>query len=295
MTNEQKNIPNIKFEPKSIAVKGIEIIKLQDLIKRREQFDHNPEKAHQLTFNLIMFYTKGESEHLVDFVKHEVKTNSVIYVSKGQVHAYKFTEGLEGFLIPFTEDYFEQQINRLPKEAIIRIFNSQLFSPKIQVPENSNVRNYINLLYDEFHKETNAFNKANIINYLFNIIFSKLENLKKHQTLYLKESDKLKTFLKFKRLLEKGYQNSRNADFYAERLNITYKHLNEISKEVVNITAKQFIDEFIILEAKRQLINSEIKSTELAFSMGFEEPTNFVKYFKKNTGFTPNQYKKLNL
>ena len=61
---------------------------------------------------------------------------------------------------------------------------------------------------------------------------------------------------------------------------------------MVSVTAKQFIDAFVILEAKRLLINSEIKSTELAYSLGFEEPTNFVKYFKKHTGFTPNTFKK---
>ena len=87
------------------------------------------------------------------------------------------------------------------------------------------------------------------------------------------------------------FTESRNADFYAKKMNITYKHLNVICKEVVNITAKRFIDEFVILEAKRQLINSAVKSTELAFSLGFEEPTNFIKYFKKFTGLTPNRFK----
>ncbi|MGB2684580.1 MAG: helix-turn-helix domain-containing protein, partial [Olleya sp.] len=69
-------------------------------------------------------------------------------------------------------------------------------------------------------------------------------------------------------------------------------HLNTICKATIAITAKQFIDQFVVLEAKRLLINSEIKSTELAYSLGFEESTNFVKYFKKHTGFTPNKFKK---
>lgn len=99
-------------------------------------------------------------------------------------------------------------------------------------------------------------------------------------------------FLKFKNILEKEYIISRNADYYAKKINITYKHLNVICKGIVSITAKQFIDEFVILEAKRKLINSSIKSTELAYLMGFEESTNFVKYFKKHTGHTPNQFKK---
>ena len=84
---------------------------------------------------------------------------------------------------------------------------------------------------------------------------------------------------------------SRNAEFYANQMNITYKHLNEICKEIINSTAKQFIDDFVLLEAKRQLTNSGIRSTDLAYQLGFREPTNFVKYFKKHTGLTPNQFK----
>ncbi len=57
----------------------------------------------------------------------------------------------------------------------------------------------------------------------------------------------------------------RNADYYAEQLNITYKHLNVVCKAIVKSTAKQYIDDFVILEAKRNLINSSIKSTELAY------------------------------
>ena len=136
----------------------------------------------------------------------------------------------------------------------------------------------------------NYFNSE--IRYNLAIIFSKLERLKQYQTFNLKRSDKLNKFLDFKSLLEIHFNKSRNADFYAEKLNITYKHLNTICKSIIALTAKQFIDEYIILEAKRLLVNSEIKSTELAYFLGFEEPTNFVKYFKKHTKFTPNQFKK---
>lgn len=287
-----KEIPNIQFESKNPKIKGIEIITIESLIQRKDNLDHFPQKAHQLDFYMLVFYSEGETEHLVDFVWHQVKKHTLFYLTKGQINAFKFNKNLKGYLIIFTEDYFKSQLNKLPKNAVIRLFTSHLFSPKIQIPESSNVPEYINLINDEFYKEKNEFNKSNIISSLYTVIFSKLEQLKKHQTFYLKESQKLEAFLNFKSLIEQHFTESRNADFYAQKMNITYKHLNTICKEIVDITAKQFIDEFIILEAKRKLINSEIKSTELAYSLGFEEPTNFVKYFKKHTRLTPNSFKK---
>lgn len=289
MKNE---ISNILFNSEKPNNSDIEIITIESLNKRKNDIDHSPEKAHQVAFNMIVFYTEGKSKQLVDFVWHTVKKNTIIHLSKGQINAFQLTNELKGFIILFTEDYFKKQINALPKNEIIRLFNSQLFSPIIEVPEDSNVQKYMKLFYDEYSNVNEDYNQENTYSALLSIVFSKLERLKQYQTFHLKRSDKLNKFLDFKSLLETYFNKSRNADFYAEKLNITYKHLNTICKDIISLTAKQFIDEFIVLEAKRLLVNSEIKSTELAYSLGFEEPTNFVKYFKKHTGFTPNQFKK---
>jgi AraC-like DNA-binding protein len=287
----QNKIPNITFNSQKSNNSGIEILTIESLFKRISEADHNPEKAHQVAFNMIIFYTAGESKHLVDFVWHNVKKNTILHISKGQIHAFQFTKDLKGYILLFTDEYLKKQIHSLPKNEIIRLFNSHLFSPKIEVPEDSNVEQYIRLFYEEYTNPKESYNQDNTYNALHSIIFSKLERLKQYQTVHLKKSDKLNTFLNFKSLLEENFSQSRNADFYAEKLNMTYKHLNTICKDIVNVTAKQFIDAFIILEAKRLLINSEIKSTQLAYSLGFEESTNFVKYFKKHTELTPNSFK----
>ena len=60
-------------------------------------------------------------------------------------------------------------------------------------------------------------------------------------------------------------------------LGVSYHHLNKIVKAVTGRTAKAFIDNFIILECKRQLAVSDIPVKELTYLMGFDEPTNFVK------------------
>jgi len=289
MTDE---IPYIQFKSRDTKIEGIEIITIEDIISRKDNLSHSPEKAHQIKFYKIVFYTNGVTEHLVDFIWHKVQKNTLIYLSKGQINAFKFTDDVKGYVILFTEEYFRKRLSYIPNDTVIRLFTSHLFSPKIQVPEASNVISYIILLFNEFYALNGYYNKENIISSLYTIIFSKIEELKKSQTHYLKESDKLIQFLDFQKFLKEDYRISRNADYYAGKMNITYKHLNIVCKEVINTTAKQFIDEFVILEAKRNLINSNIKSTELAYLLGFEESTNFTKYFKKHTGLTPNRFKK---
>ncbi|WP_428740957.1 helix-turn-helix domain-containing protein [Tenacibaculum sp.] len=287
----KREIPNLLFKSKSPEISGIEIITLEKIKEEKDSFNHSPEKAHQLEFYQLAFYTDGTSEQLIDFVWHKVEKNTVIYVSKGQVNAFKFNKDLKGFLILFTEDYLKEQLAKIPKDTAIRLLTPQLFSPKVQVGQTSNLPEYVKLIFEEFYKSTDSFNKKHIVDSLFSIIFSKVEEIKKNETDYIKDSEKLRLFLKFQTKLKKTFIRNKNADFYAQELGVTYKHLNVVVKEVINKTAKQYIDEFVILEAKRNLVNSTIKSTELAYLMGFEESTNFVKYFKKRTGLTPNEFK----
>ena len=174
MTNE---IPNIVFESNNSKVKGLEIITIESLVQRKDSLNHYPEKVHQLNFYILVFYTKGETGHFVDFVWHKAQKNDLFYLSKGQVNAFQFNESLGGYVILFTEDYFKTQLNKLPKNAIVHLFNSHLFSPKIHVPEDSNISNYMHLLFDEFYKNKDEFNQKNILDALYNIYFFKIRTV----------------------------------------------------------------------------------------------------------------------
>lgn len=286
-----KELPQIYFKSKFPQINGIEIIQIEEIAKRKSGFDHDPEKPHIVDFYQIIIYTKGNTKHLVDFVWHTAQKNSLFYISKGQVNSFKFNPEIRGYALLFTGAYFKKHLNNLTKDTTLRLLAFHLFTPKINISVNSNVLDYVDVLYDEFYKIGGSFNKKAIIDSLFTIILSKLEELKQEQTSNMRDSDKLNHFFQFHSLLKENYKTSRNAEFYARKMSITYKHLNEICKEIIDSTAKRFIDDYILLEAKRQLTNSGKRSTDLAYQLGFNEPTNFVKYFKKHTGLTPNQFK----
>ncbi len=285
------DIPNIQFESHHESVVGVDIRTIESLAALRNNFDHDPEKPHQLDFNLLVVFTRGNARHFIDFEWHEVAENTVLHLSKGQINAFEFTPSIAGFIIPFTDDYLSYQLSILPKVKLIQLFNSQVFSAKIDINGIPEITDYTRLLYKEFYQEKITVNKQSVCNSLFAIIFSKLEALKQVVLDHLDSSRHLEEFLEFRSLLATQYTESRNADFYADQMHISYKHLNNICKNMVDLTAKQVIDQFVVLEAKRKLINSTVKSTQLAYLLGFEEATNFIKYFKKHTGFTPNKFK----
>ena len=127
---------------------------------------------------------------------------------------------------------------------------------------------------------------------LLKLLLLKAERVK--QTLIPKEnnSEWVNQFSQFRFLLSDRFSRTRNANDYAKMMGISYNHLNKIVKAVTGNTAKSFIDQFIILESKRQLAVSDISVKELTYLMGFDEPTNFVKYFKRHNQLSPAQFKK---
>jgi AraC-like DNA-binding protein len=98
----------------------------------------------------------------------------------------------------------------------------------------------------------------------------------------------------FKDLLEINFKTQKQVSFYAKELIITEKRLNQATSKVFGKTPKHIIDDRIILEAKRILVHTNESIKEVAYNLGFEEPTNFIKYFKKHSSVTPTEFREQN-
>ncbi|SFD42217.1 AraC family transcriptional regulator [Algibacter pectinivorans] len=286
-----KDIPQITFNPATTNNFGFEIVPIKDIAKSKSEHNHDPELPHRLKFYNLIFFTEGSGRHFIDFNWYPVQQNSLVYLTKDQVNAFEFSNHLKGYCIIFTETYFVNSFTNLSDDFVFRLFNPELFSPILQIPQNSEFTTYFNLLYTEY-KNSSTFNHKHIVNSLLTILISKAENLKQKQTFHITDTSKVALYQNFISLIEKQLTKSRSARYYAKELAITYKHLNKVCKTLVNKTAKNVIDDFVILQAKRSLINANLTSAQLAYNLGFEDPTNFTKYFKKNTGLTPKAFVK---
>ena len=79
--------------------------------------------------------------------------------------------------------------------------------------------------------------------------------------------------------------------YYAEKLHISPKHLSYILKKNTGKTAKQLIDLALALEAKILLKSEGLTISEIAYSLGFEDTSNFTKFFKRMTGSSPTGFR----
>lgn len=96
----------------------------------------------------------------------------------------------------------------------------------------------------------------------------------------------------FMALIRQHHTRQRSIGFYADRLYISPKYLSHIIKDVTGRSAADWIDQFVILEAKNLLRFSNKNIQQIAYALNFSTQSSFGKYFKHLTGMSPTQYQK---
>lgn len=98
-------------------------------------------------------------------------------------------------------------------------------------------------------------------------------------------------FEQFLKLVAENFMSHKNIGFYADRLYLTPKYLSSLVKTVSGRTASEWIDSFVILEAKNLLKYSDMTVKEIGYKLNFASIPSFFKFFKSNTGMTPTDYR----
>ena len=149
---------------------------------------------------------------------------------------------------------------------------------------------YMTKIYEEFQVMGN--DSIDIIRaYLTILLFETKKLLKSNAIQDLKRSRAEEITYLFEQLVKNTKHKKQKLSYYASKLFISDVYLSECIKKVTGFSAKHLLTDYIIFEAKYLLTESENKLDVISNQLGFNETTNFINFFKKNTGKTPNQYR----
>lgn len=284
------SIPQVTFHNPKLDSAELEVIDLS-VLRERDIEDHNPSQAHRVSFFALLYITAGRGHHQVDFVDYSLHAGDALVIQREQVHAFSFSSSLEGKLLVFTQAFLDQvHANmRLPNYTPTHLNPS--YNPLIRLEPATRKR--CDNLVAELTTETALAQPDPLITmYLFSALSLML---RRQQPLVNGEqlaNTRSEAFSRFMGLLQESFTQTRDANWYAQQLHTTYKTLNQVCKQATGQTAKQLIDAFTVIEIKRQLVVSQSNSQQLAYQLGFEDASNFVKYFKKHTQQTPAQFQR---
>ena len=282
-------IPEYNFREESKQI-GFEIVELAYLFSR-----HSVEERtipHRLKFYALMFITNGYGQHEIDFNMYSFKTNSILFIGKDQIHAWRKSNNVNGFMVFFTEDFLYQNQIKFKDLSYSYPYNSILYEPVVDISKSDKFDSFLSLIHyiREEYKTPNHPDKQEILQCLLRTFILKIRaQSKQDNTKVLRKEKEL--FIRFQRLLDEKISTSRNAKDYCQWLNISYRQLNSVCKTLTNLTVKEFIDKILILKIKKYLSDNPENISQVSYIFGFQEVTNFTKYFKKHTSISPKSFR----
>jgi len=286
--NEIPSIDLVQIHKKDF---GFQIVNNREILLN-DELKHNPFRPHRIRFYAILFIKEGTGIHSIDFKDYIYKRGSVIFISKEQVHAFEKNMERKALFLLFTEEFLEKESLGSNLMQQLSLYNYHLYPPVINLHEKELVvfSELLDLLKLEFDSANDLLTEE-IMHSSLKIFLCLAERIRKRNQKLKPRSKYLDEFLRFQKLLTLNIQKTRKVKAYAEELLISSKKLNRITQEISGKPAKGYINEFLIVEIKRLLMNPAFSIKEVAHQSGFEETTNFVKYFKKQVGKNPSEFR----
>ena len=282
----QSDIEKVKFKPG--LPWEIEIVPIADTVIKHQQSIIHP---HRPEFYHIFWIQRGVAKYLIDFEPIIVRPDCFLFVNKDRVQSIDDRSKHDGKLLLFTDSFFANNEADTKYLHSSILFNDLLDIPIVNVKAHKPLRDIFAAIEKELEEENDMYHYGLLHNLLHNLLLlAERERRNQGFTDIGKGADLDYTVL-FKDLLETQFKSLKSVSGYASQLNVSEKRLAHATSKTLGKSPKAIINERIMLETKRLLIHTNRSIKQIGYDLGFEEPTNFIKYFRKHTDKTPINFK----
>lgn len=245
-------------------------------------------ELHRHDFYFILALEQGSGMHEIDFVNYPITAHSIFLLRPGQVHQLKLDAGSTGLLIEFDREFYH------PTDNVAAGRLKRAYSKKYCATDSvrfHKLMRTLNSIYDEMAEKAEGYQAA-VRAYLDVFFIEFIRSGKNPTTAQTSASDYTQEkFEELTVLLNEQIATLKNVAQYASLLNLSSYQLNAITKAAVGKTASELINEQMILEAKRHLLATSAQVKDIAFHLGYEDISYFIRFFKKHTGSTPEAFR----
>lgn len=259
---------------------GVEVLTLAELRGRagaaRLSRPLRSDKHHLLTL------TAGSLRHSVDFTDYPLKSGDWLWARPGQVQQWDGLEGAEGTLVMFDGEF-------LDPDTAIEAGSEDTHAPVVRVPDAED-HPILRVAASQLQWEFGATRllplgtRLQILRHLLAVLVLRVACLPSPRG-PLREPGEV--YAAFRDAVERDFANSRRLNDYAAALAYSPRTLSRATLAAVGVSAKEFIDRRVILEAKRMLACSDHAAARIGARLGFSSATNFNKFFHQRSGMTP--------
>ena len=269
-----KTIRSLPFRHGAKPHLGFEIFRLRDLFDRadRKALDHALETPQRPEFHTVYVGIQGKGKLVVDFTPVPLGAGHVTVVARGRVQQFVVDRRVDAWMLLFAPE-------RVASHAVL---SPTWAEPALAIRDKA-IDALVASLVAEHARPSDAQQPA--------ILDALLHALLLHCDRALGASPTSVGLERFFTILERDHARTRSVAHYAKEAGISKRRLGELLAERTGKSTKQVIDERVVLECKRLLAHTDISVKELATRVGFDEPTNLVKFFRHHTQTTPQAFR----
>ena len=253
-----------------------------------------PQSSTRLNFILMAMCKKGKAQYSIDTRQQVVKPGDLMFVSERHViDNYEASPDFECLCIMLTTEYYHGFVQDVKNVSSLLLFSMNnpvvpLTNKEIQV-----FTNYFETIRKKM-ADTNHHYRSPLVKALLLAMFYDMSNViyRVERQGNRKHTRAEAIFAHFIRLLEDNFRTQHRVSWYAEQLCITPKYLSEIVKKISLRTPNEWIDSYVILEARVLLKNTTKSIKEITDELNFPNQSFLGKYFKEHVGVSPSEYRK---
>lgn len=285
-----KDIPRLGFRPPPGYAFDIEVFPASGWLERVPA-DHFRYPS-RLDFHQLVLVTQGRLGHTVDFKLESTRTGSILAMRPGQVQRFESTRSWDGWVVIFRPESFQATagMGSQPPGLSVDDIPVQLTLGKASFEA---VRDAM----VQMHQDATIVGQMQLVSALeraqLQALLIRLQIVSEQQKASPSDGSPLaRHFRKFRHAAEQRFHEWHQISAYANALGISEKTLSRATQEVAGLSAKAYLSKRIALEAKRMLAYTSWPIAHVADKLGFDEATNFIKFFRREAGYAPSEFRK---
>jgi AraC-like DNA-binding protein len=282
-----EGIRPVRFDPPTAEVGDIEVLSLERMRVRGGQAEFlTPQR---LDFDIVIRIDEGNAIHTVDFTDHELGPGDVLWVRAGQVHQWGRIADIDGPAVLFTPQVVDDRTTELVKTIGTSTPNHW---PAATVEETPVGEVWALLLACGRQRATSdrAQLRDAVLAHAVGALLTELALVRPADGATGPVATH-EAYVWFRDEIDRRFSEWHQVTHYADRLGYSPRTLNRLARAHTGLSAKQLIDERVILEAKRLLSHGDASVADIAERLGFDDPSNFSAYFRSRAGLTPGAFR----
>ncbi|WP_375437316.1 AraC family transcriptional regulator [uncultured Hymenobacter sp.] len=247
---------------------------------------HRPYRGDYYKISLCV---RGTAELNVNLETHVVGPGCLVLATPDVIKQWlAISEDYETLTVFFTQDFITT--HNAATGRLRFLVNPTAYVLQLSAPEAKNVAASLRFLQQKYH--TPHAQRGNILQHIINGLLYEIAPLYDQPPALPGGTTRSQQLAAaFRQLVQAHCTSARSVQFYAARLCITPRHLNELVKAVTGRTASDWIAEAVALEAKALLQNPDLPIQQVAASLHFADQFAFSRFFKNSTGLSPTAYR----